>query len=102
MTGKLSQERYIQVTNANKLSKSLLTFVNTLRVFRCFRETLSKRNKKCEICYNNFALWKIETIVDVKRQKQPLLSVLKILIEMFRKLNGFLLNSHFCSFKIFH
>ena len=31
---------------------------------------LSKRNKKCEICSNNFALWKTEAIVDVKRQKQ--------------------------------
>ena len=41
---------------------------------------------------NNFALWKIETIVDVKRQMQPPENVLKILIEMFRKLNGFLLN----------
>ena len=32
---------------------------------------VSKRNKKYEICYNNFALWKIEAVVDVKRQKQP-------------------------------
>ena len=38
----------------------------------------------------------------MKRQRQPLWSVLKILIEMFRKLNGFLLNSRFCSYKIFH
>ena len=51
---------------------------------------LSKRNKKCEICYNNFALWKIETIVDVKRQKQPPRGVLKIFIEIFGKLKGFL------------
>ena len=28
-------------------------------------------------------------------------SVLKILIDMFRKLNGLLLNSRFCSFNIF-
>ena len=32
---------------------------------------LIKRNKKCEVCYNNFARWKIETIVDVMYQKQP-------------------------------
>ena len=51
---------------------------------------LSKRNKKCEICYNNVALWKIETIVDVKRQKQPPRGVLKIFIQIFGKLNGFL------------
>ena len=74
MKGKLSQESYIRVTNADKLSKSLLTFVNT-RVFQGFWETLPKRNKKCEICYINFALWKIETIVVVKRQKQPPWSV---------------------------
>ena len=72
------------------------------RVFRGFWEKLSKRNKKCEICYNNFALWKIETIVDVKYQKQPPRGVLKILVEMFHKLNSFLLNSHFCSFQIFY
>ena len=49
------------------------------RVFQGFWETLSKRNKKCEIYYNNFALWKIETILDVKRQKQPPRGVLIIL-----------------------
>ena len=47
------------------------------------------------------ALWKIETIVDVKRQKQPPMGVLKIFIEMFGKLNKFLLNLRFCSFEIF-
>ena len=51
---------------------------------------LSKRNKKCEKYYNNVALWKIETIVDVKRQKQPPRGVLKIFIQIFGKLNGFL------------
>ena len=56
----------------------------------CMTVPLSKRNKKCEICYNNFALWKIETIVDVKRQKQPPRGVLKIFIEIFCKLKGFL------------
>ena len=50
----------------------------------------SKRNKKCEIYYNNFILWKIETIVDVKSQKQKPRGVLKIFIEIFGKLNGFL------------
>ena len=39
---------------------------------------LIKRNKKCEICYNNFAFWNIETLVDVKCQKQPPRGVLKI------------------------
>ena len=35
------------VTNNEKLSKSLLTFVNTLEFFILFwEETLSKRNKK--------------------------------------------------------
>ena len=57
---------------------------------------LSKRNKKCEICYSNFAIWKIETIVDVKCQKQPLRGAVKIFIEMFGKSN------FFCTFKIFH
>ena len=47
---------------------------------------LNKRNNKCEICYNNFAFWDIETIVDVKRQKQPPKGVL----EIFGKINGFL------------
>ena len=65
------------------------------RVFKGFWETLSKRNKKCGICYNNFALWKIETIVDVKPQKLPPKGVLKILVGMFHKLNEFLLNSRF-------
>ena len=37
MKGKRSQERYIQVTNAKKLSKSLLTFVNTLEFFKGFK-----------------------------------------------------------------
>ena len=41
------------------------------RVFLGFWRTLSKRNIKREVCYNNFALWKIETIAYVKRQKQP-------------------------------
>ena len=41
-------------------------FVNTLEFL-----TLSKRNKKRKIYFNNFALWNIETIVDVKCQKQP-------------------------------
>ena len=100
MKVKLSQERYTRVTNANKLWKSLLTFVNKL-VFQAFGETLSKRNKKREICYK-IALWKVETIVDVKRQKQSQQSVLKILIETFYKLNGLSLNSRFCSFGIFH
>ena len=61
-----------------------------------------KRNKKCGICYKNFAPWKIEAIVDAKRQKQPPVGVLKIFIEMFGKLDGFFLNSRFCSFIIFH
>ena len=52
--------------------------------------TLSKINKKCQMCYNNFTLWKIETIVDVKHQKQPPRGVLKIFIEILGKLNGFL------------
>ena len=52
--------------------------------------TVSKRNKKYEICYNNFPLWKVETIVDVKRQRRPPRGVLKILIEIFGKLNRFL------------
>ena len=101
MKGKTSRERYMHVTNTEKLSKSLLTFVNTLEFFMFFWEILSKR-KKCRICCNNFALWKIETIVDLKRQKQPPRCVLKIFIGMFRKLNGFLLNSRFYSFIIFH
>ena len=42
MKGKLSQERYMQVKNANELSKSLLTFVNMLEFFKVF----GKRNKK--------------------------------------------------------
>ena len=56
----------------------------------CMTVPFSKRKKKCEIYYNNFALWKIETIVDVKRQKQPPRGVLKIFIEIFCKLKGFL------------
>ena len=47
MKGKLSRKRYIRVKNTEKLSKSLLPFVNTLEFFKVF-ETLSKRNKKCE------------------------------------------------------
>ena len=35
------------------------------RVFQGFWETFGKRNKKREICYK-FALWKVETLVDVK------------------------------------
>ena len=67
----------------------------TVYICKHFWETLSKRNKKCKICCNNFALWKNETVVDVKRQKQPPRGVLKIFIEILRKLNGFLLNSLF-------
>ena len=47
-------------------------------VFYSFWQTLSKRNKKCEICYKNFALWKIETIADVKHQKQLPRDICKI------------------------
>ena len=47
MKRKLSRERYIGVTNNEKLSKSLLTFVNTLEFIMVFwEETLSKRNRK--------------------------------------------------------
>ena len=88
--GKLSQERHMQVTNANKLSK-ITAYVCKHVSFSRFLGNIKQRNKKCEKCYSNFALWKIETIVDVKRQNQPP-------IEMFRKLNGLLLNLHFCSF----
>ena len=54
----------------------------------CMTAPLSKRNKKCETCYNNFALWKTETTVDLKRQKQSPRGVLKIFIEIFGKLKG--------------
>ena len=37
---------------------------------------------KCGKCYNNFALWKIEIIVDVKYQKQPPRGALKIFVEV--------------------
>ena len=37
------------------------------RVFLGFWEHLSKRNKKREICYN-FALYNVETIVDVNKR----------------------------------
>ena len=48
MKGKLSQERYIRVTNADKLSKSLLTFVNTLEFFMVFGKLLKEiRNVIC-------------------------------------------------------
>ena len=36
MKGKLSQERYMQVTNANKFCKSLLKFLKTLEFFKVF------------------------------------------------------------------
>ena len=45
--------------------------INCESVFEGFWETLSKRNKKSEICYNKAALWKVETIVDFKRQREP-------------------------------
>ena len=44
---------------------------------------LNQKKKKCEICYN-FALWKIETIVDFKRQKQPPRGVLKIFRDIWQ------------------
>ena len=50
----------------------------------------NKRNKNRKIYYNNFALLKIETIVDVKCQEQPSRGVLNIFIEIFGKLNRFL------------
>ena len=56
----------------------------------CMTVPLSKRNKKYEIYYKNFALWKIETIVDVEGQKQSPRGILKIVIEIFCKLNKFL------------
>ena len=67
-------------------------FVNTLEFFKVFGKQ-AKRNKKREICYNNFALWNVETIVDAKRQKQRPQSALEILIETFCKLKFF---------KVFH
>ena len=56
MKGTLSQERYMKVTNTEKRSKSLLTFVSKLKSVICFWETLSKGNKKSGTCNNNFAL----------------------------------------------
>ena len=44
MKGELSQERYIQVTNANKLSKSLL-FVNMLEFLKVFGKHYAKGTK---------------------------------------------------------
>ena len=72
------------------------------RVFHSFWETLSKKKKtkKCGICCNNFTVWKIETI-NVKRQKQPPIGILKMFVEVFHKLNGSCVNSLFCSFRIF-
>ena len=87
-------------TTTGKLLESLITFVNTC-ISCCFMETLSKRNKKCKTCYNNIAVWKIKIIVDAKCQKQPPRYVLNIFVEVFRKLNGLLLNSRFCSFRFF-
>ena len=66
----------------------LQSFISAFSI--CMTVLLSKRNKKCEISYNNFALWKIETIVYVKHQKQPSRGVLKIFIEIFGKLNALL------------
>ena len=41
----LLRDESVQVTNANKLSQSLLLrFVNTLEFFKVFGETLRKRN----------------------------------------------------------
>ena len=48
-----------------------------------------------EYVNNNCALWRIETIGDVKRQKQPPRGVLKLVLEVFFKLNGFSNLSHF-------
>ena len=70
--------------------------------FHGFWETLWKRNKEIGICYNNFALWKIETIVAAKRQKQPFRGVLQVLVELLPKLKGILLKSCFFSVRIFH
>ena len=70
--------------------------------FHGFWEILWKRNKEIGICYNNFALWKIETIVAAKRQKQPFRGVLQVFVELLPKLKGILLNSCFFSFRIFH
>ena len=100
MKGTLFRERYIRATNNEKLSKSLPMIVSTLEFCKTFGK-LSKGTKKCEIFYKNFALCEIETTVDVMCQKQLPKDVLKIFIEMLCKLNGFLLNWHFCSFKIF-
>ena len=49
---------------------------------RFLAEHLWRLLLKCEICYNNFVHWKIETVVDVKRQKQPPWNALKILIKL--------------------
>ena len=45
MKGKLSPERHIRVTNTEKLSKSLLTFVNTLEFFEVFGRRLAKETR---------------------------------------------------------
>ena len=42
MKGKLSRERYMGVTNNQKLLKSLLTFINTLLFFVVFGKYQAK------------------------------------------------------------
>ena len=73
--------------------------LNTREFFMFLGKYEVKETRKVEY---NFGLGKIGTIVDVKRQKQPPRGVLKTFVEVFRKLNGFLINSRFFSFRIFH
>ena len=48
------------------IAEVIAYFCKHTRVFQGFWEILKKGNKKRIIFYNNFALWKVETIVDAK------------------------------------
>ena len=60
MKGKLSQESYIRVTNADKLSKSLLTFVNTLEFFKVFGKHYPKETRNVKYVTSTLLFGKLK------------------------------------------
>ena len=55
MKGKIFQEMHGS-HEKRKIVKITACFCKHTRAFQGFSETLSRRNKKCGICCNNFAL----------------------------------------------
>ena len=60
MKGKLSREKYMEITNTEKVSKALLTFTNTLEFFAVFGKHYAKEARNVKYVTTTFVFGKLE------------------------------------------